>query len=85
MTYTNEEQELIESIKTKVSFLSTRDKIIKDIFHSSAMQQIIESRIKQAKIELLEELIQTNQIFSDASCMTLGYRHLNDKLTELKK
>lgn len=73
MTYTTEEQELIEKaakeyagiplgriINFNERYYNTANCMkydaINAAFNSNLMQQIIDSRIKQAKIELLEEL-----------------------------
>lgn len=84
--YTTEEQELIENaakeyaddIVKKGQRYSTNmerkfcEKGFKEACQSPAMQQIIESRIKQAKIELLKEIWHNG---------TFGF--IEQKLTEL--
>ena len=59
MTYTEEEQKQIED-KSKIIFPfedEQKERIgFKHAFQSSIMKAIIESRIKQAKIDMLEEI-----------------------------
>lgn len=98
MTYTQEEQQLIEET-AKEYFKGINPKIVGNqgisilyrpnqldvlnaipfAFQSSAMQLIIESRIKAAKIELLDSALNWSNEVNDTS------EYLQNKLNELKK
>lgn len=80
MNYTETEQQLIAYTAALYSArVRDNDNFIdgfKSAFESSAMQQIIESRVKAAKIELLKEVIE-DKYFT--------YYNATKKLTELTK
>ena len=82
MTYTDEELKLIEKSEKEFYQESSLDDSgemsnFESAFQSEAMQSILESRIKSAKIELLEEL--------DGERLNYIKGVIEDKLNKLKK
>ena len=83
MTYTDEEYKQIEDAAKEYSLNIKQwvyaENTFKDAFQSLAIQSILESRIKQAKIDLLESALNWSNEVND-TC-----EYLQHKLNELKK
>ena len=80
MTYTDEEQKQIEDAAKEYSKSLLNDNF-SAAFYSSAMQQIIESRIKAAKIEENESMLKMAERHMDSRAIIV----LKDRINELKK